>query len=86
MDGITISIHTPAQGVTYLHDTFQVVSTYFNPHSRTGSDGLTGRSLFVRLNFNPHSRTGSDCTSFILVFIARISIHTPAQGVTVSLP
>ncbi len=48
-DGITddwavfrsISIHTPAKGVTQLLPILAVVAGDFNPHSREGSDGMT---------------------------------------------
>ena len=34
-------------------------------------------------NFNPHSREGSDMSRlYARIFISRISIHTPAKGVT----
>ncbi len=34
----SISIHTPAKGVTALLWEFIYVGLYFNPHSREGSD------------------------------------------------
>ena len=34
--------------------------TYFNPHSREGSDSCSRKSLKIYCNFNPHSREGSD--------------------------
>ena len=38
--GLGISIHTPAKGVTGRISTFFPRNTYFNPHSREGSDFL----------------------------------------------
>ena len=35
-----ISIHTPAQGVTTRSNGIAGLTSYFNPHSRTGSDPL----------------------------------------------
>ena len=37
------------------------------------------------LDFNPHSRKGSDLFLQYLLGIAKISIHTPATGVTIAL-
>ena len=36
--------------------------TYFNPHSREGSDRISMVEHGFRTNFNPHSREGSDYT------------------------
>ena len=57
---IAISIHTPARGVTDIRIDRKILSIYFNPHSRKGSD-VWNRSDFQQLkDFNPHSRKGSD--------------------------
>ena len=37
-----ISIHTPAKGVTFHLSINIDVGKYFNPHSREGSDGVSG--------------------------------------------
>ena len=37
-DHYDISIHTPARGVTSSKSIFTSSKTYFNPHSRKGSD------------------------------------------------
>ena len=78
-----ISIHTPARGVTEVTSFFCVFSIYFNPHSRKGSDYLHTAKKRRKNHFNPHSRKGSDIkVSFQCINVSRISIHTPARGVT----
>ncbi len=81
---IYISIHTPAQGVTHIKIMSMHVCNDFNPHSRTGSDLQQRRRYRWLMNFNPHSRTGSDAQKAETQAMGlNISIHTPAQGVTV---
>ncbi len=46
---------------------------------------MDGATLEYKGNFNPHSRTGSDALVLDGRQILHISIHTPAQGVTVGL-
>ncbi len=54
----------------------------FNPHSREGSD-FPEIVLYVQeFHFNPHSREGSDDMFVYFHVSSRISIHTPAKGVT----
>ena len=46
---------------------------------------MTQKQLHVQLvpaNFNPHSREGSDPGAKDFAVTVRISIHTPAKGVT----
>ena len=38
--------------------------------------------VYSKINFNPHSHTGSDQITSVFLLSARISIHTPTQGVT----
>ena len=54
----------------------------FNPHSREGSDVLRCTFLIRCHYFNPHSREGSDITGVNTALTRKISIHTPAKGVT----
>ena len=61
-----ISIHTPARGVTYAHTVEMPLMVDFNPHSRTGSDGICAGIVALYSDFNPHSRTGSDDSLFVL--------------------
>ena len=75
-----INIHIIAHGFFGL---FQILSSYFNPRSREGSDC---RSLFRfsrSCDFNPRSREGSDVRNLTQhsgrIFI---SIHAPARGAT----
>ena len=55
----------------------------FNPHSRKGSDCRNDSSVVLTpFYFNPHSRKGSDQRLMSANYRERISIHTPARGVT----
>ena len=79
----SISIHTPAKGVTFPLPTKATSSEDFNPHSREGSD--TMKILLDKImlkDFNPHSREGSDRIATRSPHNNLISIHTPAKGVT----
>ena len=66
MDGLPISaiwkisIHTPAWGATQPSHGWRKWYTYFNPHSRVGSDNINRLWWMHGSNFNPHSRVGSD--------------------------
>ncbi len=55
-----ISIHTPAWGATQPSHGWRKWYTYFNPHSRVGSDNINRLWWMHGSNFNPHSRVGSD--------------------------
>ena len=57
---MSISIHTPAKGVTLSGRYVRGYVKHFNPHSRKGSDGIKQTGVFSHDNFNPHSRKGSD--------------------------
>ena len=80
-----ISIHTPAQGVTAEVFPSRLKKANFNPHSRTGSDVGNGTLWYAGFPyFNPPPRTGSDGSEYTLFDKPLdISIHTPAQGVTI---
>ena len=54
----------------------------FNPHSREGSDMEDRYHSLSESDFNPHSREGSDITGVNTALTRKISIHTPAKGVT----
>ncbi len=56
--------------------------SYFNPHSREGSDVLSEVTGTIKEDFNPHSREGSDSSCIATYKLMIISIHTPAKGVT----
>ena len=77
-----ISIHTPAKGVTEAVFLGQRIFGNFNPHSREGSDQCQTPLRPACFYFNPHSREGSDSLAEIQPLSERISIHTPAKGVT----
>ena len=92
MDGLPISaiwkisIHTPAWGATQPSHGWRKWYTYFNPHSRVGSDNINRLWWMHGSNFNPHSRVGSDILVGRDVFDKlEISIHTPAWGATCRL-
>ena len=48
----------PSSGLDY------VLSWYFNPRSRTGSDRAVPDPAPATVHFNPRSRTGSDASNF----------------------
>ena len=59
-DADTISIHTPAKGVTPCRLSLQIVYIHFNPHPREGGDRPAVRRPVQRTDFNPHPREGGD--------------------------
>ena len=82
-DADTISIHTPAKGVTHCKFSLQIVYIHFNPHPREGGDRHAVRRPLQRTDFNPHPREGGDCAECgTRLVVMVISIHTPAKGVT----
>ena len=76
--------HSRTGSDKYYIDLLDAADEYFNPHSRTGSDTSLTLVPSLSTNFNPHSRTGSDDMAEKLLRKFQISIHTPAQGVTIS--
>ena len=56
----SISIHTPARGVTKKAMEHYKDHDDFNPHSRKGSDITHTCTTSHMTYFNPHSRKGSD--------------------------
>ena len=86
-DGYYISIHAPAKGATLSCATCFLVSSYFNPRSREGSDQIPHDLILKKANyFNPRSREGSDGRTIAANCIKFISIHAPAKGATKSIP
>ena len=79
---LIVSIHTPAWGVTTNDCAGCPNIGCFNPHSRVGSDALSTDSGTCGASFNPHSRVGSDFDTGLKIPIGKVSIHTPAWGVT----
>ena len=78
----SISIHTPAQGVTSSFWSFAVSLRNFNPHSRTGSDqGRADRRFYAVISIHTPAQ-GVTGGGPLRQGAAEISIHTPAQGVT----
>ena len=75
-------MHTPARGVTTYDTPAEGGPSYFNPHSREGSDPRAAASWRAAGYFNPHSREGSDGALQAVPGGTEISIHPPARGVT----
>ena len=83
-DCLSISIHTPALGVTICHNTIKHLIMHFNPHSRTGSDEIKGKGVTVS-DISIHTPAlGVTEAEYIDPCLYGISIHTPALGVTSS--
>ena len=76
-----ISIRTPAWGVTCFYRQM-VRRSDFNSHPRVGGDKKKHVKLGAAANFNSHPRVGGDRQCLPDVAILRISIRTPAWGVT----
>jgi len=78
----------PAWGVTGCSGPRPTRSSHFNPHTRVGCDYPDFTHVFTHIaNFNPHTRVGCDDTDSLTINSVRlISIHTPAWGVTLSIP
>ena len=59
----------------------------FNPHAREGRDKSRFLPCNVGISFNPHAREGRDTLlPMIMSPQSKVSIHTPARGVTFRLP
>ena len=43
------------------------ITSYFNPHSRVGSDVFILLFLIIYSYFNPHSRVGSDYSQIVCI-------------------
>ena len=61
---------------------------YFNPHTREGCDGATGRDDSGVRAISIHTPVKGVTTIEAMIWdkSARISIHTPVKGVTPGLP
>ena len=79
----SISIHTPARGVTQQRQLHFCAFVYFNPHSRKGSDELTCQFRVMQSVFQSTLPQGEWQKRIKkAVCSLAISIHTPARGVT----
>ena len=63
----------------------RILTAYFNPRSREGSDGCNRLNRQLWLYFNPRSREGSDMPEFKHEYPLIISIHAPARGATLNV-
>ena len=84
--GATISILTPAWGVTTAVREDAPTCRNFNSHPRVGGDGCGNHATAIWIYFNSHPRVGGDLLNAsegkpLLI----ISILTPAWGVTLLL-
>jgi len=64
----SISIHTPARGVTEGDYNWQVIGVYISIH--TPARGVTEKSqisIINRYHFNPHTREGCDFRPSIVI-------------------
>ena len=78
----TISIHTPAKGVTrHLVSPEPVYGISIHTPAK-GVTNLLPMQPIPQKNFNPHPREGGDGFVEYLQTLRDISIHTPAKGVT----
>ena len=78
----SISIHTPAKGVTIAIGT---TNNGIAISIHTPAKGVTNSrdNISSGCYFNPHPREGGDCGNCDSVAeFSHISIHTPAKGVT----
>ncbi len=79
---LTVSIHTPTQGVTYqIQKCVQMFG--FNPHTHAGCDFTLSSCINVLLKVSIHTPTqGVTILTFKPTHKISVSIHTPTQGVT----
>ena len=84
MDAVwSISIHTPAWGVTKQHAQTCRIINYFNPHARVGRDipirEVDSKDFWISIHTPAWGVTADDTPDHATI---SISIHTPAWGVT----
>ncbi len=80
-DELHISIHTPAKGVTAYR--VHIISWHSFQSTLPRREWQSTNRIAERMEyFNPHSREGSDVGWWDCQDWSRISIHTPAKGVT----
>ena len=79
---ISVSIHTPTQGVTILRRMIFITIMFQSTHPRrVWLLIMVIRRIFWC--FNPHTHAGCDPgTGYLACRIPAVSIHTPTQGVT----
>ena len=81
----SISIHTPARGVTYTWGKWKRIRKISIHTPARGVTDTTTNTNDSTTDFNPHSREGSDILYRYNGSCHIISIHTPARGVTAIL-
>ena len=80
---IIVSIHTPTQGVTAATIFCSEFNKFQSTHPRRV--WLIYHFLHFRTEcFNPHTHAGCDDVTVYFSVSAKVSIHTPTQGVTVA--
>ncbi len=81
---VIVSIHTPTQGVTTSIMYPAQASQFQSTHPRRV--WLIYHFLHFRTEcFNPHTHAGCDDVTVYFSVSAKVSIHTPTQGVTQSI-
>ena len=81
---IIVSIHTPTQGVTAATIFCSEFNKFQSTHPRRV--WLIYHFLHFRTEcFNPHTHAGCDDVTVYFSVSAKVSIHTPTQGVTQSI-
>ena len=79
-----VSIHTPTQGVTAATIFCSEFNKFQSTHPRRV--WLIYHFLHFRTEcFNPHTHAGCDDVTVYFSVSAKVSIHTPTQGVTQSI-
>ena len=78
----TISIHTPAWGVTHHCECVVVVGDISIHTPAWGVTEVVIAAKIIVADFNPHPRVGGDTLIQKIREAKEISIHTPAWGVT----
>ena len=77
-----ISIHAPVKGATPFHIYRHLMTRYFNPRSREGSDKWSNEFLRVVLISIHAPVEGATIPGLSVHIVSRISIHAPVKGAT----
>ena len=82
VQNISVSIHTPTKGVTFVRREVSILTSCFNPHTHEGCDvcwQYRASPYYVSI----HTPTkGVTRSSFLFHGRPGVSIHTPTKGVT----
>ena len=78
---ISISIHAPAKGATFKHNSTNIRVIFQSTLPRRERRWIF-IYYFLHIHFNPRSREGSDVLFYLYSPFRIISIHAPAKGAT----